>query len=79
MWLRTQDLHLLYFHILIRFLAAKVIGASARFRQMHIFYVLPLFAIMFTLETEYKRWIFILGILLESWYNLEKQSNTISQ
>lgn len=43
------------------------------------FYVLPLFAIMFTLETEYKRWIFILGILLESWYNLEKQSNTISQ
>ena len=36
-------LKLLYFHTLILFLATKVIGASARFRQMHFFYILPLF------------------------------------
>lgn len=39
------------------------------------FYVIPLFVVMLTLETEYKRWIFILGILLESWYNMSKKPN----
>lgn len=56
---------------------ARKIDGLTRNRFVY-FYILPLFAVMFTLETEYKRWIFILGILLESWYNLEKQSNTIS-
>ena len=41
-------------------------------------YVIPFFLIMLTLETEYKRWIFILGILLESWYILSKRTNTIA-
>ena len=34
---------LLDFHILIRFLATKLMGASVRFRQIHYFYILPLF------------------------------------
>ena len=34
---------LLDFHILIRFLATKSMGASVRFRQIHYFYILPLF------------------------------------
>ncbi len=36
------------------------------------FFVIPFLLIMLTLETEYKRWIFIIGILLESWYFLSK-------
>lgn len=42
------------------------------------FYVIPLLLIMITIETEYKRWIFILGIMLESWYTLSKQTNSIT-
>ena len=41
-------------------------------------YVLPLFVFMITLETEYKRWIFMMYVLLYSWYKLnneEKQNN----
>ena len=41
-------------------------------------YVLPLFVFMITLETEYKRWIFMMYVLLYSWYmlnNEEKQKS----
>jgi O-antigen ligase len=41
------------------------------------FYVIPYLIIMLTLETEYKRWIFILGIMLESWYNMSKKPNNL--
>lgn len=41
------------------------------------FYIFPFLLIMFTLETEYKRWIFIIGILLESWYYLSKKESAI--
>lgn len=41
------------------------------------FYVIPYFVIMLTLETEYKRWMFILGVLLESWYYMSKKTNKL--
>lgn len=33
-------------------------------------YFIPFLAMMFTLETEYKRWIFMIGVILESYYRL---------
>lgn len=30
---------------------------------------------MFVLETEYKRWLFIYGVILESYYNLNYINN----
>lgn len=38
-------------------------------------YLLPLVVTMFVLETEYKRWIFILGVLIYRQYVLEKKRN----
>ena len=34
-------------------------------------YILPFFMIMFILETEYKRWLFIIGVMLESYLRLQ--------
>ena len=42
------------------------------------FYIIPLLLVMLTLETEYKRWIFILGVMLESWSKLTIQTNSIA-
>lgn len=33
-------------------------------------YFIPFLAMMFSLETEYKRWIFMIGVILESYYRL---------
>lgn len=33
-------------------------------------YIIPFFIVMFTLETEYKRWLFIFGIMIEAFYRL---------
>ena len=33
-------------------------------------YIIPFLVVMFVLETEYKRWLFMYGIMLESYYNL---------
>ena len=38
-------------------------------------YVIPFFLVMFVLETEYKRWIFMLGIMLESYMRLQYDIN----
>lgn len=35
-------------------------------------YIIPFLVVMFVLETEYKRWIFILGVLLEAYMRLHK-------
>ena len=57
------------------------IATSIRKQENNAFvycYVLPLFVFMITLETEYKRWIFMTYVLLYSWYKLnneEKQNN----
>lgn len=37
-------------------------------------YIIPFLLVMFVLETEYKRWIFILGVLLESYLRLQNAS-----
>lgn len=58
-----------------------MIATSIRKQENNAFvycYVLPLFVFMITLETEYKRWIFMTYVLLYSWYKLnndEKQNN----
>ena len=41
-------------------------------------YVLPLFVFMITLETEYKRWIFMMYMLLYAWYMLNNEEKQIS-
>ena len=38
-------------------------------------YIIPFFVVMFVLETEYKRWLFIYGVILESYYNLNYINN----
>lgn len=43
------------------------------------FFFLPLLVVMFTLETEYKRWIFLIGVLLESWYVLSSNEYRIKK
>ena len=37
-------------------------------------YIIPFLVVMFVLETEYKRWIFILGVMLESYMRLQKST-----
>lgn len=47
-------------------------------KDIYIFaYVIPFLCVMFVLETEYKRWLFILGIMLESYYQLNYTSYNI--
>ena len=38
-------------------------------------YIIPFLIVMFVLETEYKRWIFILGVLLESYLRLQNSAS----
>ena len=38
-------------------------------------YIIPFLVVMFVLETEYKRWIFILGVLLESYLRMQKTAS----
>lgn len=38
-------------------------------------YIIPFLIVMFVLETEYKRWIFILGVLLESYLRLQNAAS----
>ena len=59
------------------------IATSIRKQENNAFvycYVLPLFVFMITLETEYKRWIFMMYVLLYSWYKLnnEEKQNDVS-
>lgn len=57
------------------------IATSIRKQENNAFvycYVLPLFVFMMTLETEYKRWIFMMYVLMYSWYMLnEKEKHKI--
>lgn len=48
-------------------------------RSIYIYcYIVPIFIFMLTLETEYKRWIFIIWILLSAWERLnEEEYNSI--
>ena len=40
-------------------------------KDVYVFaYIIPFFVIMFTLETEYKRWLFIFGVMIEAYYRL---------
>lgn len=40
-------------------------------KDIYVFaYIIPFFVVMFTLETEYKRWLFIYGVMIESYYRL---------
>ena len=44
---------------------------AKKHKDLYIYaYYIPFLIIIFTLETEYKRWIFILAILLEAYYRL---------
>ena len=47
-------------------------------RSPYIFcFIVPFFIFMFTLETEYKRWIFIFLVLLNAWKRLNEESHFI--
>ena len=40
-------------------------------KDIYVFaYIIPFFVVMFTLETEYKRWLFIFGVMIEAYYRL---------
>lgn len=40
-------------------------------KDIYVFaYIIPFFVIMFTLETEYKRWLFMFGVMIEAYYRI---------
>lgn len=59
-----------FIFILIR-MTKIVIRIYTKSKDIYIFaYLLPFLIVMFVLETEYKRWIFMYGVLFESYYKL---------
>jgi len=59
-----------FIFILIR-MTKIVIRIYTKSKDIYIFaYLLPFLIVMFVLETEYKRWIFMYGVLFESYYRL---------
>lgn len=49
------------------------------YRQNHelfiYIFIVTLLIVMMTLETEYKRWIFMIGVVIEAWYNYKYVNN----
>lgn len=51
---------------------------SRKLKDFYVFaYVLPLFIAMFVLETERNRWIYVIGIMVYAWYELEFKKEKI--
>ena len=66
-----------FIYILIKMIN---LAKSIRKQESNAFvycYIIPLFVFMFTLETEYKRWIFMIYVLLYSWYRLNNEEQKI--
>ena len=67
-----------FIYILIKMIN---VAKSIRKQESNAFvycYIIPLFVFMFTLETEYKRWIFMIYVLLYSWYRLNNEEQKIA-
>ena len=63
----------LFFRILLQMFTYILKICKSSRSKFALCYILPFFLVMFTLETEYKRWLFILGPVLYSLYEFEFQ------
>lgn len=61
---------LFFLSILLR-MGKIVTNMYKQHKDVYVYaYFIPFLAMMFSLETEYKRWIFMIGVILESYYRL---------
>lgn len=62
----------LFFFLYILFIMCKIVmKIYKQHKDIYIFaYLIPFLVVMFVLETEYKRWIFMFGVLFECYYKV---------
>lgn len=65
---------IIFLYVLYRmFIIVYRINKSSK--DIYIFaYIIPFFVVMLVLETEYKRWLFMFGVMLENYYRLNYAS-----